>query len=109
MIVELANKNIVFLLGLLILWVGGMALSSVGSVTTFGYDMREGYEYICSGCGKLIPKKHYHTREECLDCSEWNKRGLPCQPDHRCYYGSEQYVRSPDWKIFPIKKYNGCV
>ncbi len=102
---EIAENDIGFLFGLFILWFGGRSLASIGSVTTFGYTMGKGYEYICSECGKLIEKNHYHTREECLDCSEWHKRGLPCQPDHSLYYGSERYVRVPDWKIFPVSKY----
>ena len=99
MILEVADKDIIFLLGLTILWLGGMAVASIGSVTTFGYTIENGYEYICSECGKLIPKNHYHNKEECLDCSEWSERGLPCQPDHRCYFGAKKYVKEPPWNM----------
>lgn len=98
MILEIADRDIIFFFGLLIFWIGGMSVISIGSVPTFGYNLEKGYDYICSECGKPIPKNHYHDEEECLDCSEWNKRGLPCQPDHRCYYGVKEYVKEPPWK-----------
>jgi len=92
MIFELADKDMIFLLGLFILWIGGTAMLSIGSITTFGYTLQKGHTYICSECGKSIPKNHHHTYEECQEHKK------PVYPDHRLFYGSKKYWKAPEWR-----------
>ena len=93
MMFDISNKDIVVALGLLILWIGGMTVSSFMSIEYIGYNMQNGYRYICKECGMLVPDHHYHGMTE---CKGYNKT-RPFKPNHKLYSGSEEYQKAPDW------------
>ena len=68
-----------------------------GAVEIFDYKLEKKYGYICSECGQRIPKKYHHTREECERTKNWSKLGELCKPDHSIFFGSEKYVKKPEY------------
>jgi len=84
------DKDVVVILGLLMVWLLGLLLSAGNGGLIPGYTLDKKYAYICSQCGGRVLKKQVHTKEECE-----NYHKPKPQAAHFLNIGSEKYVKDP--------------